>query len=162
QALGGSVISSEDNSVVGGALRGALIAVDALAGIGARGALREPLASLARQLNAARDAVHVLALDLPSGVDADSGDVPGDAVWADSTVTLGAVKQGLLRFPAAEHVGRLIPREIGIPPDAERDLPYSVIDERELDAVVPPRPMGAHKYRFGRVLVVAGSDHFLG
>ena len=162
QALGGSVISSEDNSAVGGALRGALIAVDALAGIGARGALREPLASLARQLNAARDAVHVLALDLPSGVDADSGDVPGDAVWADSTVTLGAVKQGLLRFPAAEHVGRLIPRDIGIPDSAQADLPYTLLDQPMLGSLVPPRPLNAHKYRFGRVLVLAGSDHFLG
>src|SRR5205807_2369078 len=83
----------------------------ALAGIGARGALREPLATLARQLNAVRHELLVVALDLPSGIDADTGAVPGEAVWADATVTLGGVKQGLLCFPAAERVGRLIARE---------------------------------------------------
>src|SRR5207253_4296697 len=103
-----------------GSLRGARVAIDALAGIGARGALREPLASLAKQLNVARatcadGALKIVALDVPSGVDADSGDVPGEAVWADWTVTLGAVKQGLLRFPAAERVGKLIAKPIGIP-----------------------------------------------
>jgi NAD(P)H-hydrate epimerase len=160
--LGASVIASSDHSGVDGALSGASLAVDALAGIGARGALRDPLASLAKQLNAHRHVLHVVALDLPSGVDADTGEVPGVAVWADSTVTLGAVKQGLLRFPAAEHVGRLIPAAIGIPPEVEAELMYSLLEPSELEACVPSRPLNAHKYRFGRVLVLAGSDHFLG
>jgi NAD(P)H-hydrate epimerase len=136
--------------------------VDALAGIGARGALREPLASLAVQLNAHRHSLHVVALDLPSGIDADTGEVPGEAVWADSTVTLGGVKQGLLRFPAAERVGWLNSRAIGIPAAAEAEIPFSLLDAPQLKACVPPRALNAHKYRFGRVLVLAGSDHFLG
>jgi NAD(P)H-hydrate epimerase len=162
RALGASVIACSDDTGVEGALSGASIAVDALAGIGARGALREPLASLAARLNAHRHGLHVVALDLPSGIDADTGEVPGVAVWADSTVTLGAVKQGLLRFPAAEHVGRLIPRAIGIPSAAEAQRPFSVIEPDDLRRSVPPRALDAHKYRFGRVLVLAGSDHFLG
>ena len=141
------------------ALRGARVAVDALLGIGARGALREPLASLAAQLNANREHLFVIAVDLPTGVDADTGEVAGEAVWANATVTLGAVKQGLLRFPAAEHVGRLIPRDIGL---VDSSLRYGVIDEPLLATLVPRRPMNAHKYRFGRVLVIAGTDHFLG
>ncbi len=141
------------------ALRGASVAVDALVGIGAKGALREPLAGLAAQLNAHREHVYVVALDIPSGIDADTGEVPGEAVVADATVTLGALKQGLLRFPAAEHVGRLIPRDIGLTGEA---LPYAVIDEPVVSSLVPRRPLNAHKYRFGRVLVIAGSDHFLG
>ncbi len=157
-----SLIKSEDDQGVRAALDGAQVAVDALAGIGARGALREPLASLAAQLNRLRDRVQVVALDLPSGVDADTGAVPGEAIWAHTTVTLGAVKQGLLRFPAAERVGRLVARSIGIPGDAESHLPYSVLDEKTLGSLAPKRPLDAHKYRFGRVLVVAGSDHFLG
>jgi NAD(P)H-hydrate epimerase len=103
-----------------------------------------------------------VALDIPSGIDADSGEVPGEAVWADYTVTLGGVKQGLLRFPAAERVGRLIARDIGIPQSAETDLPYSCLDVPDLVRLVPPRPLNAHKYGFGRVLVVAGADHYLG
>ena len=165
QSLGASVAPSADTQAVHAALQRAGVAVDALAGIGAKGALREPLSSLARQLNAARDGGplhHVVALDLPSGVDADSGEVPGEAVWATATVTLGGVKQGLLRFPAAERVGQLIACDIGIPEEATVDLPYAILDSAALGRLVPMRPLDAHKYRFGRVLVVAGSDHFLG
>jgi ADP-dependent NAD(P)H-hydrate dehydratase / NAD(P)H-hydrate epimerase len=160
QQLGAQYISSDDTPNVQRALEDAQLGIDALAGIGVRGALRDPLASLVRELNTQR--APVLALDVPSGIDADSGDVAGDAVNADLTVTLGAVKQGLLRFPAAERVGRLVAREIGIPTDAQASLPYDMLSAPELSALVPPRPLGAHKYRFGRVLVLAGSDHFLG
>jgi NAD(P)H-hydrate epimerase len=162
RALGASLIAAEDRGGVDRALLSARVALDGLAGIGARGALREPLATLATQVNDTHRGLHVVALDLPSGIDADSGEVPGAAVWADSTVTLGGVKQGLLRFPAAEHVGRLVPRDIGIPGEATRNLPYTLLDEAALSQLVPRRGLDAHKYRFGRVLVVAGSDHFLG
>jgi ADP-dependent NAD(P)H-hydrate dehydratase / NAD(P)H-hydrate epimerase len=166
QAHGVSVTSSASGSAVEQVLSNATVAIDALVGIGARGALREPLAAMARRLNIARAArrasLHVVALDVPSGVDADTGAIEGDAVWADSTVTLGGVKQGLLRLPGAERVGRLIPRSIGIPESAEADLPYSVLDEPELARLVPARPLDSHKYRFGRVLVVGGTDHYPG
>jgi ADP-dependent NAD(P)H-hydrate dehydratase / NAD(P)H-hydrate epimerase len=162
RSLGAAVNNSADASAVEGALAGAELALDALAGIGVRGALRDPLASLAHRLNAHRHELTVVALDLPSGIDADSGEVPGEAVWADTTVTLGGVKQGLLRFPAAERVGRLVACEIGIPPAAEADLPYTVLERAHLAELVPSRALNAHKYRFGRVLAIAGSDHFLG
>lgn len=156
-------VRSEQQSDLDRALAQASIAVDALAGIGVRGALREPLAGLVRRLNGdRRPGLQVVSVDVPSGVDADTGDVPGEAVQADSTVTLGGIKQGLLRFPAAERVGRLVARAIGIPPDAARELPYAGLEPAELTAFVPPRPLDAHKYRFGRVLVIAGADHFLG
>jgi ADP-dependent NAD(P)H-hydrate dehydratase / NAD(P)H-hydrate epimerase len=157
--FGATLMRSENAFGVESVLGSASLALDALAGIGAKGALREPLASLAARLNEHRGHLHVVALDLPSGIDADTGEVPGEAVWAHTTVTLGAVKHGLLRFPAAERVGHLIAREIGIPSSAEDGLPYSVL---EPGGLVPPRPLNAHKYRFGRVLIIAGSDHFLG
>jgi NAD(P)H-hydrate epimerase len=162
RALGASLIASEEGGAVDRALMSASVGLDALAGIGTRGPLREPLAGLAAQLNAARGDLSVVALDLPSGIDAETGEVPGEAVWADFTVTLGGVKQGLLRFPAAEHVGRLILREIGIPADAEATLAYTILDETALRSLLPHRGLDAHKYRFGRALVLAGSDHFLG
>ena len=162
QAVGAALIPGVDGREVEATLASAGLAVDALAGIGARGALREPLATLARQLNAARHRLVVVALDLPSGVDADTGAVPGEAVWADVTVTLGGVKQGLLRFPGAERTGRLVARDIGIPENAAADLPYAILDEAALGSLLPQRALDAHKYRFGRALVVAGSDHFLG
>ena len=115
------------------------------------------MATLAQSVN--ESAARVVALDIPSGIDADSGEVAGEAVRADVTVTLGGVKQGLLRFPAAEYVGRLVARSIGLDDSA---LPYTTIDREMLSALVPRRPLDAHKYRFGRALIVAGTDHFLG
>lgn len=162
QALGGAVLQGLDEGDLDARLSGAGVALDGLAGIGAKGALREPLATVARRLNAARPRLVVVALDLPSGVDADTGAVPGDAVWADVTVTLGGVKQGLLRFPGAERVGRLVARDIGIPEPAAADLPYAVLDEATLRPLLPQRGLDSHKYRFGRALMVAGSDHFPG
>jgi len=157
RSRGARTLSSEAREALVGALKGAAVAVDALAGIGVTGALREPLAGLAAAINAQR-APYVVALDIPSGIDADTGAVPGEAVRADVTVTLGAVKQGLLRFPAAKYVGQIIARDIGIPAEAQQELPYDVLEPPRL----APRPLDAHKYHFGRVLIVAGSDHFLG
>jgi NAD(P)H-hydrate epimerase len=149
-------IAWDDSDALRDALRGSDAVVDALAGIGLSGALREPLAGLARLLNDCPTRC-VIAVDVPSGVDADSGAVFGDAVKADVTITLGAFKQGLLRFPAAHHTGRLVGRRIGIP---DGDLPYAVLEPQDL--VAPDRPLDAHKYHFGRVLIVAGTDHYLG
>ena len=123
RGLGAIVCGIEDGLQASGAIQSARVALDAISGIGIQGALREPLASMARMVNEAPH-LEVVALDIPSGIDADSGEVLGDAVRADTTVTLGAVKQGLLRFPAAEHVGRLVVRDIGIPPAAGAELPY--------------------------------------
>src|SRR5436309_2847279 len=106
----------------------------------------EEVAGLAAAINA-HPAPHVVALDIPSGIDADTGAVPGEAVRADVTVTLGAVKQGLLRFPAAEYVGQIIARDIGIPAEAQHELAYDVLEPPRL----APRPLDAHKYHFGRV-----------
>jgi ADP-dependent NAD(P)H-hydrate dehydratase / NAD(P)H-hydrate epimerase len=151
-------VSTTPAEGVRAALSDAQVAVDALAGIGTHGALRDPLASLALALN--EGGRRVVAVDVPSGIDADTGAVPGEAVRADVTVTLGAVKQGLLRLPAAEYVGRLVARDIGISAEAQQDLAYEVLEPGELKP--PARPIGAHKYSFGRTLIVAGSDHFLG
>ncbi|HEV7664639.1 MAG TPA: NAD(P)H-hydrate dehydratase [Chloroflexota bacterium] len=162
KALGASIVMGSWSTH----LRSARVAIDAIAGIGVHGALREPLAFMVPLLNLARaepgSALQVVSVDIPSGIDADTGAIPGEAVWADVTVTLGGVKQGLLRFPAAERVGRLIPREIGIPATAAAGLPYNCLVEADLSRLVPARPLDAHKYRFGRALVIAGSDHFPG
>src|SRR5258708_665363 len=100
RAAGGAVIAHDDRSGVAQALGAARVAVDALAGIGARGALREPLASLASQLNDAHsvrgDDLTVMALDIPSGIDPDTGAVPRTVVSADCTRPLGGVKQRVL------------------------------------------------------------------
>ncbi len=94
------------------------LVVDGIVGIGGRGGLRPEAARLAR---AAWESAPVVAVDLPSGVDADSGEVRGEAVRADATVTFGAYKPGLLIDPARERAGALRLVDIGLtlPGDAE-------------------------------------------
>jgi ADP-dependent NAD(P)H-hydrate dehydratase / NAD(P)H-hydrate epimerase len=104
----------------------------------------------------------VVAVDVPSGIDADDGSVPGQVVTADITVTFGAVKAGLLRFPAARHVGRLVPASIGLPATQGSMFAVRLLGESTVRQFVPRRPPDAHKYRVGRLLVVAGSDQYVG
>lgn len=140
------------------------LVLDGLLGVGARGPMRSPLREAAETLNGVSTAglgPLVLAVDVPSGIDADSGEVPGTAVRADVTVTLGAVKAGLLRFPAAELVGRLEIRGIGIPPEAMGALPFRILTDDQRPAT-PARPLSAHKYDFGRVMVIGGSARYVG
>ncbi|MFG2285757.1 NAD(P)H-hydrate dehydratase [Streptomyces sp. NPDC048595] len=133
------------------------LVVDGIVGIGGRGGLRPEAAQLAR---AARESALVLAVDLPSGVDADSGEVGGEAVRADATVTFGAYKPGLLIDPARERAGALRLVDIGLtlPEDAEAEaLQHADVAE------LLPRPVAeSDKYRRGVVGVVAGSARYPG
>src|SRR5579884_535741 len=139
--------------------------LDGLLGVGARGAPRPPLDQLIAELNAARSVrppLRVLAIDVPSGVDADEGSMPGEAVRADATIVLGAVKEGLLRFPAAGLAGVLLEGDIGLPENVlPADSPRT-LERDEVRALVPSRYPAGHKGSFGRVLVAAGSPHYFG
>lgn len=133
------------------------LVVDGIVGIGGRGGLR---AEAARLLSAVGESALVVAVDLPSGVDADSGEVAGDAVRADATVTFGAYKPGLLIDPARERAGALRLVDIGLtlPPDAE-----AVALQHADVAELLPRPAAeSDKYRRGVVGVVAGSARYPG
>ena len=137
--------------------------VDGLLGIGGRGGLREPFAGLARQAARARQAgATVVAVDLPSGIDADTGVVDGPAVRADVTVTFGAIKPGLLIDPGAGHAGTVELVDIGLRPYL-KDGPCARAPQRDDISELLPRP-GAEsdKYRRGVLGLLAGSDRFTG
>lgn len=135
------------------------LVVDGIVGIGGSGGLRPRAAELA-DLAMAGDGV-VVAVDLPSGVDADTGAVPGDAVWADVTVTFGTLKPGLLVTPGALHTGLLEVVDIGL----AACLPEPALAVLDLDdvghAVPRPHPLD-HKYSQGVVGVAAGSAAYPG
>jgi ADP-dependent NAD(P)H-hydrate dehydratase / NAD(P)H-hydrate epimerase len=143
------------------ALESVDVVLDGLLGVGATGAMRPPLADVAKTLNGLTSHPTVVSVDVPSGIDADSGEVAGAAVRADMTVTLGAVKTGLLRFPAANLVGRLLIRDIGIPELANESIPYRILSDQH-HPLPPPRSPGSHKYDHGRVMVVGGSARYVG
>jgi hydroxyethylthiazole kinase-like uncharacterized protein yjeF len=137
--------------------------IDGLLGIGGRGGLREPFAGLARQAGQARQAgATVVAVDLPSGIDADTGVVDGPAVRADVTVTFGAIKPGLLIDPGAGHAGAVELVDIGLGPYL-KDGPCASAPQRDDIRELLPRP-GAEsdKYRRGVLGLLAGSDRFTG
>jgi len=145
------------------AIAGADLILDGLLGIGGRGGLREPFAGLAAEAETARQAgATVVAVDLPSGIDADTGAVEGPAVRADVTVTFGAIKPGLLIDPGAGHAGTVELVDIGLGPYLETE-PAAAAPQRDDIAELLPRP-GAEsdKYRRGVLGLLAGSDRFTG
>jgi NAD(P)H-hydrate epimerase len=130
--------------------------VDALFGIG----LARPLEGVARAwvecLNAASRPV--LALDVPSGLDADTGFAPDVAVRATTTITFVARKRGLYTGVAADHVGEVVFDALGVPAaiDASLSADARVLDTSMLRTWLPPRPRAAHKGLFGHVLAIGG------
>jgi len=146
-----------------GPIDAADLIIDGLLGIGGHGGLREPFAGLAARTELARlDGATVVAVDLPSGIDADTGVVEGPAVRADVTVTFGAIKPGLLIDPGAGHAGAVELVGIGLVPYLTGQ-PAARAPQRDDVAALLPRP-GAEsdKYRRGVVGVLAGSDRFAG
>jgi NAD(P)H-hydrate epimerase len=104
-------------------------------------------------------AVPVVAVDIPSGVPSDSGELGWDAVDAALTVTFAAPKYGHVLAPACDHVGAMIVADIGIPAAviAQTSPSLWLAEEPDVAKAYPPRPPGAHKGTFGHVLVTAGA-----
>ena len=148
-----------------GLLAEAALVVDAVLGTGRGRPLEGPLAAVLlalREERGRRPDLTVLALDLPSGLDADTGSLDDAAAPAHLTVSLGCPKRGLFSFPGAEAVGRLVVADIGIPPHMTAAPELELVTPRWVRGVLPDRPLEAHKGTFGRVLVVAGSAGYIG
>jgi ADP-dependent NAD(P)H-hydrate dehydratase / NAD(P)H-hydrate epimerase len=138
----------------GGALASASVVLDGLLGTGSSGAPRGEVAELIRRT--AASGVPVVALDVPSGVDPTTGRVEGEAISADTTISFGAPKRGLLRFPGRERCGRLVVVEIGFPPLEPHEFAAAVITDAWAAGRLPRVPPDAHKGSQGRLLLVAG------
>lgn len=141
-------------------LESADLAIDALFGTGLGRPVEGLSAAVIGALNGA--AVPVLAVDLPSGVEADSGRVMGSAVQAQWTVSLAFPKPGLLQHPGAGLAGEVMVGAIGIPPVLTGEAKTEVAAAKRITELLGPRPRDSHKGSFGRVLVVAGSTGMSG
>jgi ADP-dependent NAD(P)H-hydrate dehydratase / NAD(P)H-hydrate epimerase len=136
--------------------------IDGLTGIGGHGGLREPAAALASLTEAARtEGAVVVAVDLPSGVNADTGEVAGPAVAADVTVTFGTWKPGLLIDPAAELAGAAQLVDIGLGPYLAEPAALA-LQAADVAAALPRPGAESDKYRRGVLGVVAGSEQYTG
>ena len=107
---------------------------------------------------------HVVAVDCPSGVDCDNGEAAPECIPAELTVTMAAVKSGLMRFPAANYTGELRVVNIGPVDDLPswKQISAIVVDADIVLSILPKRPRDAHKGTFGTALVVAGSVNYTG
>jgi NAD(P)H-hydrate epimerase len=136
------------------------VVIDALLGTGLARPAEGAFAQAIELVAAARAAgAKVVAVDVPSGLSADTGRPLGPCVVADVTVTFAFQKRGLLLHPGPAHAGAVRVADIGIPAAAAAQVPVActVLEELEARALVPPRPPDSHKGDAGRLLVVAGS-----
>jgi NAD(P)H-hydrate epimerase len=140
------------------------IIVDGVLGIGIKGPPRGPIAGAIHYINKIADDNLIVSIDVPSGLDADTGDTPGEAVTADITVTIGMPKIGLLTQKAIPYVGSLDVIGIGIPLELTTHYVSTrhLISGWDVRRSIPRRARTAHKGEFGHVLVIGGATGFAG
>lgn len=160
-------------------LSDAELVVDALLGTGRLRPIEANLAGILDRVRAARNRPlttssggrgattlrqppRLIAVDIPTGVDADTGAVDTHCVPADVTVTLGYSKIGLHTLPGSEYAGQVEVVDIGLPPVATDALKVELMTPESVARMLPLRPLNANKATFGRVLVVAGSENYTG
>ena len=138
------------------------VVIDGLLGTGLQGEVREPYATAIKVINGLHRPV--VAIDIPSGLDSDTGEVHGVCVRADTTVTMGFPKIGLLKPAGADFVGSIEVADIGIPPSFVEQLQAvaELLTAPDVKPLLPPRRRSAHKGDFGHLLVIAGAEGYTG
>ena len=166
---GGELISGENSfEQLAEAMENADVLLDGILGTGIKLPLKKEVAELLSEINDILDGLDepplVVAVDCPSGVDCDTGEVADETLAADLTVTMAAVKQGLLRLPAFEYIGDLEVVDIGLPDDLKsfEDVQIEVADEDSIAVLLPERSLDSHKGTFGTALIAAGSVNYTG
>lgn len=144
------------------------IILDGLLGTGIKLPLRPPMDEVLKIVGSSIRIVNtpqwVVAVDCPSGIDCDSGEVAEECLPADLTVCMAAVKQGLLKMPAYKYLGELVVGDIGLDPDLPvwADITQFVLNESWASDLIPVRPLNGHKGTFGTTLIVGGSIRYPG
>ena len=148
------------------ALRRSRLVIDAILGTGRSRPLAGTVAEVMLLLGRLREegrCPRLLALDLPTGLDADTGAVDAATPPMDATLALGFPKAGLLAFPGVERVGELQTLDIGLPAGlGEGDIPLELLTAGWVGSRLPARPLDSHKGTYGHLLVVAGSRNYVG
>lgn len=155
-------ISPNDLEPVRSAIAGSSLVVDALLGTGLDRAVEGIYADLIELINESGETV--LSIDVPSGINSDTGQVMGIAVEADVTVTFGHLKAGLLHYPGSVHSGDITLVDIGLPniEDSVDGANWWLTTYQHVADALLPRNLDAHKGTFGRLLCVAGSATMTG
>jgi ADP-dependent NAD(P)H-hydrate dehydratase / NAD(P)H-hydrate epimerase len=166
---GGEVISGENSfEKLAEAIGTSDVLLDGILGTGIQLPLKKDVAELLSEIKNILDGLDagplVIAVDCPTGVDCNTGQVADESIPADMTVTMAAVKQGLLKMPAYEYVGDLEVIDIGLPEDLPsfNNLKTEMADEDTVAALLPERALDSHKGTFGTALIAAGSVNYTG
>lgn len=138
--------------------------LDGVLGTGLKLPVKPETAAVLEHVAQVEDLPLVVAVDCPSGVDCESGEVAPETIPADLTVCMAAVKDGLLKLPAYEMVGQLAVTQIGLQDDlvSWKAVQRSVVTAEEVQSWLPQRPLDAHKGSFGQALIAAGSINYTG
>lgn len=139
--------------------------IDALLGTGRSRPLPESMRGLlarARDERAKRETLRIVAVDLPTGMNADTGEVDPGAIHSDMTITLACPKQGFFFFPGRGYTGELYVGDIGLPPELEQGLRTEMLTGKLTHSLLLPRPLDSNKGTFGKVMLFCGSPAYPG
>ena len=154
------ITSSEEIKSLKEELKVADIVIDALLGTGAEGAPRGIMKEMVSLIN--RYGRNIVAVDIPTGVDADTGEVEGEAIQANCTVTFAYPKQGLYLYPGMDYAGKIKVADIGIPYTLEVKTKCNLLTSADIPEDIFKRKLSSHKGDFGHLLVIAGSRGMTG
>ncbi|MCH8310932.1 MAG: NAD(P)H-hydrate dehydratase, partial [Chloroflexi bacterium] len=160
-----SASDDADLSHLRNVLSSAHVVLDSILGTGRsrpiEGTVKDILRHL-REVQSLHRGLKIIALDVPTGLNADTGEVDPSTPHADLTISFGHPKRGHYAYPGAEYLGELEVANIGLPSGLDDDVALELITEAWARIRLPTRPANAHKGTFGRTMVVAGSRNFLG
>ena len=141
------------------------VVIDAVLGVGNDRPLDDSIRVIFEEIariHVEQPELKYVALDVPSGLNADTGDIDAACFHASITLTFGAPKLGLYRFPGAAYVGSVEVIDIGLPSEIGADFLTELCDASAIARLLPKRPLDGHKGTFGSLLVLAGSRQFIG
>jgi len=171
EEAGGRILSADHDPgfiQLSETVRSSEVILDGVLGTGARLPLApevgQALTVVQKSIQHGLPKPHVVAVDCPSGVDCDTGEAAEQSIPAERTVTMAAVKRGLLHSPAFALAGQIETVDIGLPPDLDswQKISREVADEDMIRAMMPSRPAESHKGTFGTALIVGGSVNYTG
>ncbi len=141
-------------------LQSAEYVIDALLGTGRSRPLPDDMRDLLARVGHAREqhkAMRVVAVDLPTGLNADTGEVDPGSIRADVTITLACPKQGFFFFPGRDYIGEIYLGDIGLPQELEQHLKTEMLSGKLVHHWLPERPLNSNKGTFGKIMLLCGS-----
>ncbi|MBM7559784.1 NAD(P)H-hydrate dehydratase [Marinitoga litoralis] len=135
--------------------------IDGIIGIGLNGELKKETQEVIETINKYKRG-YIISIDIPSGIDSNTGKVLGNAIVADKTITFGSYKLGHIFFPGREYSGKVVVSPLSFPKSLFNISYRELVTKEMVKSLLPKRPKFSHKFDFGNVLILAGSSEFPG